>query len=235
MTVRQWCADPSDFLKGLDLFDKYGTLPNLKRVLRAQGPTEYAREKLHYELSKFIGVDDHLQEAESVIVSPVPVVDIPETVSDPVIFHDEPPVTDEYLVKLDKERVECFLEMSGKHAMLTYQGDLMTEEERKQFCQRIRELDDINKEFWAKRDRYLQGGIKEVEHPESFSLPEDPVQLLNMRNTNRAYISKCNKRISEGKVKNTAKMEAELKRREAENIEIQKRLDEKSQTSDQAL
>ena len=64
-------------------------------------------------------------------------------------------------------------------------------------------------------------GVLPEEKPKAYSLPDDPVALIRLRNNNRSYISKRH---------NRERHPGEVERRRKENIEIEKILKEHGET-----
>ena len=204
--VKLWLTGSRDYTEGVRLYSIYGTSAIIKLQLEA-AEHSINRKLLLTELTAIAErVDDELA-APVLTPKPLPVASIAYPIDlEPII----------------KKRNAVYKEAGALHAIDLWSDDPTT---RGTAAKHIIDLMTENGKCWDMIRYFEQHGFLPKEQ-KGFEYLSDlsPIELLKLRNNNRAYISKTKKKIDAMTEQDAQyrKFVDEIERRTNENIEIEK-------------
>jgi hypothetical protein len=244
--IAQWVLMKGSYADGVNLYCLYGDNEPLKKMLLT-GPTVFNQRKLLQVMAELgekpvreVDITSGTSAFDS--TQPTPLSDLssgddgadavtPFVVGDSSFVSmtkrprelsaSQPPE----LVAIIKERNDCYKKAGQLHAVDLVDDD---QETRRKASFEILKLMKKNRECWDRVNFWERNGVlpqSGTSAPLSDRLDfsyldgKSAANLLTLRNTNRAYISK-----NKGKT-GRDKIAGEIKRRIAENLEIEKRVD----------
>lgn len=192
--IKEWLNSPTDFVEGVKLLEKYNGNPFYIKLLKAQGPTEFNKNKLKSELQKILPEE---------IPSSAPVIQAdPPLRTNPVQRKASNSDQLTYL-RLLKQRDETYRQLDHNNVVL----DLSSNQDvLYQTALKLKSLWNKQQEIWAKIDFYQENGY--------FPEPE-PVKEILTPEIQRLYVSinKAEKRLEKPDCRNRQKTEALLQQK----------------------
>lgn len=202
-TVKEWFDSDKDYQKGVELYLKYGKNSNLKNRFQ-MNDSKYNRDKLEYELSKFLDVpvahkpvvskvdlsispDGNFNTVSTEAVAEVTIVENEQKTA--LLFDDLPPTVRPFLLEANNAFKELCL-------LKTELNEVPDEDEEKAFGiqKKMEALRTVNENAWRKIDYFLQTG-KEIEVKEELLTDLSPAQLVKRQQLQFQKVSKDKKSI----------------------------------------
>jgi hypothetical protein len=210
MTPKQWLDSGRDYEAGRLLYAALGDNKRLMQLL-SDGPNQYNREALDWELGKLARAGVVTDVTVNVTAGPVVVENATETLQpEPAAAPAENPL----LVELAEARRPRYDERTLLHGQLEVLAEKGTEEEVRQAAERIMVLSRELNTNWQ-LDGYVRehGQLPPTPPPPPGLDTLTPAELVKKRNNLRSQVSKLKKRTD--RADDLAKAEAQLQQVEA--------------------
>lgn len=232
--INSWLNSDREFLRGLALYDRYGTSFNQKRLLRMQGPSRKSNEILVYELSKLIkgmkpAAAPAPKNAPAIIVKKKP-EPLPKTEEKkpqphpPAEAKEKRPVSQDPQ-ELKKHVIDLMKVRDNLHARLEL---IPTDKERNESAQRILGISDEISEIYEQLDHFNKHGVLPPVKQELVKKKPnemDTAELMQRQVTLRTYVTKYTRRVKESKTaKTTAENQLKLDQYTVELEDVSRRL-----------
>jgi len=214
--IKKWLESGRDFADGRELYKKYGSSGNLKKLFEKKGRTRYNQSKLEYELKRLIShpknFDLHKKQPSGVRfvhqdgapgkAEAVPIMtELHKSFNDDInpdfkfrSQPDNPQVVFDDLPEELKPEYLTMVDLSRKRAYLHGTLEFLpTDEQRKQNAEEIEKITDKLDVIWKKLDYWRDNGMLMEERKKPEPKEMNVAELMQKRANLRSERSKKKK------------------------------------------